>query len=782
MPEEVKRKFTEIGATGLRRWGGYVDEEFLHQLKGPRAVRIYKEMRENDPVVGAVIFAVDMLLRQISWRTEPYSQDWMDLQAEELVKTSMDDMCYDNQTEVLTRRGWVFFADLDDSDEVAQRTDDGFMEWVTPKARHVYDFDGELLGNAGDAVDFLVSPNHRMLFAPRTGRKHDASQKHDLAIHKAKDIFNKSGWVSKQVRWEGQPTGLTKDELEFLGFCLADGNVSGRAVVLIQQETAYVEDLLLRCGLKAKTRQVNGSTQWTIHDAAWARSLVEDFGRTSRIKKIPSWLKEAPPEELECFLRGFDEGDGYHSPTGLIALYTSSQHLADDLMEIGMKAGYATTLLTREGSPSSFAPGAANYRVSLWSQDAALHPYLKTGRNWYRQPYKGQIYCVSVPSGVIMVRRNGKPMWSGNSHTWEDLVSEILSMLIYGWSWHEVVYKRRVGDVRNPKFRSKHNDGLIGWRKMPIRAQETLFEWKFDDDGGVQAMDQIAPPDYQKHRIPIGKSLLFRTSIHKNNPEGRSILRSSYRPWYFKKRLEEVEGIGIERDLAGLPVAWVPAEILSPDADDNDKAIAEMFKQMVRNVRRDEQEGLVLPMEFDQDTGNQLYEFELLNSGGTRAINIDTAIQRYEQRIAMTILADFILIGHEQTGSYALSVNKTGIFRTALNSWAESIAEVFNRHEIPRLFDLNGWKLEGYPKIVPSEVDPPDLGELGQFITQLAGAGMPLFPDPDLEDFFRDIAKMPEQSEEAKMMQEMMMQQQAAMGPPDEDFDDDDFEDEEMFS
>jgi hypothetical protein len=352
------------------------------------------------------------------------------------------------------------------------------------------------------------------------------------------------------------------------------------------------------------------------------------------------------------------------------------------------------------------------------------------------------------------------------SHTWEDFISEILSMMTFGWSWHEVVYKRRIGDVRNPKFRSKHNDGLIGWRKMPIRSQETLHDWRFDDDGGIQAMEQIAPPKMQLDVIPIQKSLLFRTTIHKNNPEGRSILRNAYRPWYFKKRLEETEGIGIERDLAGLPVAWVPAEMMHPNAKEEDKYTVNEFKKMVRNVRRDEQEGLVLPMDYD-DNGNELYKFELLNSGGSRALNIDQAITRYEQRIAMTILADFILLGHENTGSYALSVNKTGIFRTALNSWAQMIAETINRHEIPRLFDLNGWKLKEYPKIVAGEVDPPDISELGQFITQMTGAGMTLFPDPELEDFIRVAAKLPEKSEEAQYLQdqsEMMEQQQTMLG------------------
>lgn len=365
------------------------------------------------------------------------------------------------------------------------------------------------------------------------------------------------------------------------------------------------------------------------------------------------------------------------------------------------------------------------------------------------------------------------------SHTWGDFIAETLSMLVYGWSWHEVVYKRRVGDLRNPMYRSKFSDGRIGWRKMPIRSQETLLEWKFDEDGGVQAMIQMAPPNFERVEIPINKSLLFRTATHKNNPEGRSILRNAYRPWYFKKRIEEIEGIGVERDLAGLPVAKIPAEYLHPNAGEAEKAIADMFKKLVRNVRRDEQEGMVLPQAFDDEHGNPLYEFELLSSSGSRNFDTDKIITRYEQRIAMTVLADFILLGQEKVGSYALSVSKVGIFRTALNSWAHAIADVINRHELPRLFDLNGWVLHQLPEIVPGEVDPPDLAELGSFIQAVSGAGMQLFPDPELENFMRDAAKLPPKSEEAQMLQDMQnMQMQAmqaeqmaamgAQGPPEE--------------
>ena len=349
------------------------------------------------------------------------------------------------------------------------------------------------------------------------------------------------------------------------------------------------------------------------------------------------------------------------------------------------------------------------------------------------------------------------------SHSWDDFIGEVLSMLTYGWSWHEIVYKRRLGPwQKDPKKRSKHEDGLIGIRKMPIRSQETLMRWGFDETGGIKAMVQMAPPRYQATALPIEKSLLFRTSVAKGNPEGVSLLRTAYRSWYFKKRLEEFEAIGVERDLAGMPVARVPSDYLEAQPGTKQHKTVEAFRKMVRGVRRDENEGLILPSAFDQDTKQQLFEFELMSSSGSRQFDTNSIIQRYEQRILMSVLADFILVGHQETGSYALHTDKTGIFRAALNAITKAIADTLNRHLVPRLFEINGWKLDQLPKFEPTDIDPPDLDQLAQFISATAGAGMQWFPDPELEKFVRDIARLPEMTDETvEYKREMLMQQQA---------------------
>jgi hypothetical protein len=145
------------------------------------------------------------------------------------------------------------------------------------------------------------------------------------------------------------------------------------------------------------------------------------------------------------------------------------------------------------------------------------------------------------------------------SQSWGDFISEALSCVTYGWSWHEVVFKRRVGPWEaDPRKKSKYTDGLVGIRKLPIRSQDTLLRWLFDEAGETRGMVQIAPPIYATKTLPIERSLLFRYRHYKGSPEGISMLRGAYRPWFFKKRLEEFEAIGVERDLAGLPIVRAP--------------------------------------------------------------------------------------------------------------------------------------------------------------------------------------------------------------------------------
>jgi hypothetical protein len=241
--------------------------------------------------------------------------------------------------------------------------------------------------------------------------------------------------------------------------------------------------------------------------------------------------------------------------------------------------------------------------------------------------------------------------------------------------------------------------------------------------------------------------LLFRTSSHKNNPEGRSILRNAYRPWFYMKRIEEIEAIGVERDLAGLPVVWVDPIYFGDNATDAQKAALEAWKEVAINLRRDEQEGLVMPSLYT-DSGQPMFKVELLSAGGARQFDTNGIITRYSQRIAMTVMADWLLLGQSNVGSWALSSDKTNLFAVALGAWIEMIESVFNDYAIPRLFAMNGMDTTELPTIKASDIENPDLAVIGAFLSALVGAGATLFPNNELLKYLFKIAGLPEPSEE----------------------------------
>lgn len=344
--------------------------------------------------------------------------------------------------------------------------------------------------------------------------------------------------------------------------------------------------------------------------------------------------------------------------------------------------------------------------------------------------------------------------------TWIDTISEILSFLTYGWSFHEIVYKRRMGRTKDNRTSSKYDDGLIGWMKLPIRSQETLYQWEYDDQDNLIGMTQMPPPDFGLITIPMNKAMLFRTRSRKDNPEGRSILRTAYRSWYFKRRIQEIEGIGIERDLAGLPVITTPEGMDIWDKDDEDmNAIRAGLEAMVKNIRRDSTEGLVLPFG---------YTFELTSTGGSRQFDTNSIIARYDTKISQTVLADFIQLGHESVGSFALSSDKTNLFSMAICAFLDIICQTFNSQGIPALIDINGDHFAGvtdYPRLTHGDIEDVDLATMATYIKDMTSIGV-IIPDESLEDYVRQLGKLPKRTTDTVPMEARRAAQQQGSEPP----------------
>lgn len=338
---------------------------------------------------------------------------------------------------------------------------------------------------------------------------------------------------------------------------------------------------------------------------------------------------------------------------------------------------------------------------------------------------------------------------------WSTVVGEICSMFVHGYAPMEIVWKRRVGpDEPTGETRSAYTDRKIGVRTISLRGQTTISRWDIDpvDDSirGLWQQPWTGPQVY----IPIEKLLLFRTTEDKSNPEGRSVLRNAYRPYYFKKKIEEIEAIGIERDMAGLPVGYVPGRYFAADADPAEKALLNEWKRLVTTIRRDQREGVLLPSDRDA-SGNLLFDLKLLSTAGSRTFDTTKVIDRYDRAIATSVLADFIFLGQQAVGSFALSSDKTALFATAIGAFVKAICDVFNRHLLPRLWRLNGLPPEYMPSIHCADLEQPNLAELAQFIQTLTGAGAQMFPDRELENHLRKLAGLPLAPEDGEEMGDM---------------------------
>lgn len=286
----------------------------------------------------------------------------------------------------------------------------------------------------------------------------------------------------------------------------------------------------------------------------------------------------------------------------------------------------------------------------------------------------------------------------GMTHSWSGVFTDILSFFTYGFSLFEQVFYRR-------------DDNKIMWKKFAFRSQGSLERWDTDEHGETLGFWQRAAPDYREVYIPISKCLHFRTESAGNNPEGRSLLRNSFRAWFMKKHIEEIEAIGIERDLAGLPVMTMP-EGFDPMSEDSEvKAQVASAKTLVTNIRRDEQEGILLP---------HGWELTLLASSGTRQFDTVSVINRYNKEMAATTLAQFIMLGMERTGSYALAREQTDMFYLALEAWADYIATVMNRYAVPKLFALNGISDRPLPYLVHTPIRRFTLTDIANYISKLA--------------------------------------------------------------
>jgi len=362
---------------------------------------------------------------------------------------------------------------------------------------------------------------------------------------------------------------------------------------------------------------------------------------------------------------------------------------------------------------------------------------LTKAANWETRPHpmdesKTSDKAVEFVDGVL----------NDMSSSWPSTISSICSMYEFGFDLREICYKQRLG--RDAKYPSAYNDGRIGIRKLAVRSQCTITEWVFDKSGGVKGAWQEDPDSQKRIFLPIEKCLLFRTEEDNANPEGRSIIANAYIPWYFLRNYRELEGIGVEKDVTGTMIVKLAADMFTDSA--NATKLQE-WKNLVSNYRNDELDGILLP----HDPNNpDLFDVSLLASPGEKMYDIAKIIDRLKAEIAQVCLTDFILLGHEGVGSFALARSKQEALSIAVSCWLDLIASVINTHLIPKLMKLNPEfsGLEYYPEVVPTMAKVPSYEEISSLVRSLAFASFHVSSNQDILNSILDSYGLPKVGDE----------------------------------
>lgn len=333
----------------------------------------------------------------------------------------------------------------------------------------------------------------------------------------------------------------------------------------------------------------------------------------------------------------------------------------------------------------------------------------------------------------------GDPRGALPDDTWDAFVQTWTDNDVFGFMW----YDNWIKDLE---------DGSIGIARLVPVSPETVVGWEIEEPYGyVLGVKQQGPSTGLAKIIPRDRSLHLIAGVNKGSPEGRSILRTAYRLWFYKKMHLEIESILAERG-TGFPVITVNSD-LKKMADDpgvpewqrkSASAAINSYEALVKGIKRNEQSGAVIyskPYQNVDADGNLTYsseqqvKLELVTPSASNPVDIDRTIKRLDVGIARALLADFLFFGtNGNTGNQSNLGDRTQLWVKAMQSRVESIVSCINRQLVDQLWKLNAFPQELKPILRAGSITKESADMLVSSLQKLAQAGAVVFPDEKLQE------------------------------------------------
>jgi len=361
--------------------------------------------------------------------------------------------CYDKDTRAFTKRGLLHFDKLKKGDIVLTLSPNGIIEEEPVDEVIVQPYAGDLIHFKGKRVDLAVTPNHRMLHVS----SHDgtplcftpASLIHcdKFGRHRRQLPFGK--WTnrdaagrfrvrmgpliyvskfSKQRFYRGKgrgnynriPATIPLSDLLYLtGLFVADGFLNDPHSVFLalpSSDPAHhkAKRILKRWGLRVNVVPRTTFLQFS------CRALSELFmqcGKGAKNKKIPDWMLQCSMPLLRALFKGLMDGHGHITRTNTFHYTTISEQLAGQVVEIAFKLGYYPSIsIQKQSRTPSFVDGhiitQRNRMYVVIVNKTAAFILSHHGKS---VPYGGIVWCVRVQNHNLLVERNGRFAFCGNT-------------------------------------------------------------------------------------------------------------------------------------------------------------------------------------------------------------------------------------------------------------------------------------------------------------------------------------------------------------------------------